>query len=264
VAHVALSAEIHDLSTDDYDCDEDIPERELGTTPALCNLGGWDEIAVFEGDEVGIDNRDHEQLGVLSGGLRWDTRDSQRNPYGGVRVGASFDAPLIQGGGKVGARFDLDASGTVAVPGIFHRGGDPDEENPPTDTLNLGAHVWMKAGTLPFTYLPNLGGSETLRGYQAGRWRDDAAWHAVLEHRVWVIPRGFALTPTIRVERIGFAPFVEAGTVGSDGIDIFQNDVKASYGVGLRILLERAAPFRLDFAWSDEGFNWSARFGYTF
>ena len=105
----------------------------------------------------------------MSGGLRWDTRDSQRNPYGGVEIGASFDAPLLQGGGKVGARFNLDASRALAVPGIFHRGADGDEENPPTDTLNLGVSMWMKAGKLPFTYLPVLGGSQTLRGYQAGR-----------------------------------------------------------------------------------------------
>ena len=44
----------------------------------------------------------------------------------------------------------------------------------------------------------------------------------------------------------------------------FQNAVKFSYGIGLRVLLERAAPFRVDFGWSKHGFNWSAGFGYTF
>lgn len=264
IGSISLTAEFHNLSTEELDCDEDIAQEQIGATPALCAAGGWDEVALFKGRTYGIDNRDHEQLGVLGAGIRWDTRDSQRNPYGGVEIGASFDAPLIQGGGAVGARFNLQASGALSVPGIFHSGAEGAEENPPTDTLNLGASLSAKAGTLPFTYHPTLGGSNTLRGYEAGRWRDDAAWHASLEHRVWVIPRGFALTPTIRVERIGFAPFIDVGTVGSDGIDIFQNDVKTSYGVGLRILLERAAPFRLDFAWSDEGFNWTARFGYTF
>ena len=62
----------------------------------------------------------------------------------------------------------------------------------------------------------------------------------------------------------GMVPFFEAGTVGDDGIDVFQNEVKFSYGVGLRVLLERAAPFRVDFGWSKHGFNWSAGFGYTF
>ena len=45
---------------------------------------------------------------------------------------------------------------------------------------------------------------------------------------------------------------------------MLQNEVKISYGIGLRVLLERAAPFRVDFGFSPEGFNWVARFGYTF
>ena len=56
--------------------------------------GGWDQTALFKGGQVGINNRDHEQLGFLSGGLRYDTRDSQRNPYRGLELGASFaDGP---------------------------------------------------------------------------------------------------------------------------------------------------------------------------
>jgi hypothetical protein len=255
VGLLGLRAEYHGLSTTDRGCVD-----VLGRDPD-CLVGGWDEVRSFKNF---IDNRRHERLGYLVAGLRWDTRDSQRNPYGGFEVGAHVDAPLVQRGGDVGARFTFDASTAVRVPGIFHRGGDESEEHPPTDTLNFGANMWLKAGNLPFTALPNLGGPYTLRGYEAGRFRDDAAWHAVVEHRIWVIPRGFEITPTIRVERIGVAPFVEAGTVGSDGIDIFQNEVKFSYGIGLRLLLERAAPFRLDFGFSEEGFNWSARFGYSF
>jgi hypothetical protein len=255
VGTLGVRAEYHDLSTDDFDCDE-----IFGDNSPSCP-GDWDQTFVFK---QFIDNPDHEQLGYLNAGLRWDTRDSQRNPYDGYEVSALVEAPLVQGGGDVGARFSFSASTALSVPGIFHSGGDAGEEHPPTDTINFGARMWLKAGDLPFTALPSLGGSETLRGYQAGRFRDDAAWHAVVEHRIWVIPRGFELTPTIRVERIGIAPFFDVGTVGSDGIDVFQNEVKFSYGLGFRVLLERAAPFRVDFAFSEEGFNWSARFGYTF
>ncbi len=254
IGRIGIRAEFHGLSTNDFDCEEFLPDLE-------CKGGSWDQSHLFK---TFIDNRDQEQLGFLLAALRWDTRDSQRNPYRGYELGARVEAPLVQGGGDVGARFELDASATFPVPGIFHHGGDAHEENPPTDTLNVGANLWLKAGGLPFTALPSLGGPETLRGYQAGRWRDDAAWHAVVEHRIWVIPRGFAVTPTIRVERIGVAPFFEMGTVGSDGIDVVQNNVKFSYGIGLRFLLERQAPFRVDFGFSKEGFNWAARFGYTF
>ena len=150
------------------------------------------------------------------------------------------------------------------MPGIFHRGGDADEENPPTDVLALGFLTKLSSGDLPFTARPTLGGTHTLRGYIDGRFRDDAAWHAAAEHRFWVIPRGFPLWRGVRVERLGLAPFFELGSVGANGWDLFEGDVKLSYGVGLRILLERGAPFRVDFGFSEEGLNVSARFGYTF
>lgn len=211
-----------------------------------------------------IESGDVEQVGFLIAGLRWDTRDSQRSPYSGFELGALVDAPLVQREGKLGAVFTLLGSAAFRLPPIFHDGGDNEEENPPTDTLNFGFTHRMKAGHLPFTALPTLGGSETLRAYQEGRFRDDASWHASVEHRVWVIPRGFAITPSIRVERVGLAPFFEAGSVGGNGIDVFENEVRFSYGVGLRLLLERAAPFRVDIGWSKDGVNWSAGFGYTF
>ncbi len=202
--------------------------------------------------------------GFLTGGLRWDTRDSQRNPYAGFQIGADIDAPLVQRDGKLGALFTLSTSAALVVPPVFHDGGDDEEENPPTDTLNFGFRHRMQAGHLPFTLYPALGGSRTLRAYPSGRFRDKASWHAGVEHRVWVVPRGFEITPEIRVERIGLAPFFEAGSVGANGIEVFGNPIKFSYGVGLRLLREPAAPFRVDFAWSKHGFNWSAGFGYTF
>jgi hypothetical protein len=256
VGTVGLRGEYHSLSTDDFDCDEVFSDPVSAGCP-----DAWDQTALFR---QFIDNDDHERIGYLVTGLRWDTRDSQRNPYRGFEVGLRMEAPLLQNGWDVGARFQLDASTAVAVPGIFHSGAEGDEENPPTDTLAFGASVWHSEGDMPFTGLPALGGPLTLRGYQAGRFRDKAAWHAGVEHRIWVIPRGFEITPTIRVERIGLAPFVEVGSVGESAWSAVGNDVKLSYGVGLRILLERAAPFRLDFGFSDEGVEWTARFGYTF
>ena len=79
-----------------------------------------------------------------------------------------------------------------------------------------------------------------------------------------MIPRGFPLTKSIRVERIGIAPFFELGSVAGSEWKLFKSRVRFSYGVGLRALLERSAPFRVDLGFSDEGYNISARFGYTF
>ena len=150
------------------------------------------------------------------------------------------------------------------VPPIFHDGGDSGEENPPTDTLAFGFQTRFKGGDLPFTALPALGGALSLRGFIDGRFRDDASWHAGVEHRIWVIPRGFPITRSIRVERVGFAPFFDVGSVGSSAFDLFQSEVKLSYGIGLRALLERSAPFRVDLGFSEDGLTVSARIGYSF
>jgi hypothetical protein len=251
----ALRAEFHSLRTD---CDELLSGADRR---ARCPGSDFDESAAFQRL---IGDNDHEQVGWLVAGIAWDTRDSTRNPYSGWHVDLSLEAGLLQDEGDVGVRYDFEAGKAFRVPGIFHDGGDTDEENPPTDTLVLGFETRLKSGSLPFTALPSLGGSFSLRGFIDGRFRDDASWHAGVEHRIWVIPRGFPITRSIRVERVGFAPFFEVGSVGSNGFDLFESEVKLSYGIGLRALLERAAPFRVDLGFSDEGYNISARFGYSF
>lgn len=211
-----------------------------------------------------FDNADPFEMGWLTGGISFDTRDSQVNPYGGFRVGADVEAALIQRGGDVGVRYTLSGSKIFAVPGIFHSGGTGDEENPPTDTLAIGGLVQMTSGDLPFFSQPTLGGSRTLRGFIEGRFRDDALWTAGIEHRFWVFTRGFKIWRHLRVERIGGAVFYEAGAVANDGISLFDSRVRHSYGVSIRATLERTAPFRVDFGFSQDGLNVTARFGLPF
>ncbi len=200
----------------------------------------------------------------LSAGLRYDTRDSQHQPHVGWQVGVVVDAPLWQSTGDTGAVATGYANLALPLPPLFHRGGDDREEHPPTDTLALGLMVQASAGNLPFYERPSLGGSETLRGYIANRFTDNSSWHAVAEYRFWVVPRGFALTDTIRVERIGMALFYEAGTV-ADGLDDLPSArVHTSYGAGLRFSLERTAMFRADVGFSKEDVNVTVGFGLPF
>ena len=128
-------------------------------------------------------------------------------------MGLVAESAPWQSDGSLGAV--LTAYGSVAfrVPPLFHSGGDTQEENPPTDTIALGFQVDTTVGDLPFYDLPSLGGGSTLRGYISNRFTDESAWHAVAEYRFWVIPRGFRITRTIRVERVGLALFGELGTV---------------------------------------------------
>jgi hemolysin activation/secretion protein len=124
--------------------------------------------------------------------------------------------------------------------------------------------VKASAGTLPFYERPSLGGADTLRGYIANRFTDDSSWHGVAEYRFWIIPRGFALTDTIRIERVGMALFYEAGTV-ADSVDrLPAAQVHMSYGVGLRVSLERTAVFRADVGFSREDVNVTVGFGLSF
>jgi Omp85 superfamily domain len=201
---------------------------------------------------------------TASAGLRYDTRDSQHQPYGGWRVGLGVDAPVWQSSGSPGAVYGLYASVSFRLPPLFHSGGDPNEENPPTDSLALGAFVQDSVGDLAFYDRPSLGGTHTLRGYIANRFTDNAAWHASAEYRFWVVPRGFAVTPTIRVERIGLALFGDVGTVADSLGDLPSARIHTSYGIGLRVSLERTALFRADFGFSGEGLNFILAFGLSF
>jgi len=203
-------------------------------------------------------------LGWVGGGLRWDTRDSQRNPYRGTAIGGAVDAALVQTDGEIGATYLIFADQVVPVWPIFHDGGTKDEENPPTDTLALHFESRLSSGDLPFFARPSLGGSEIQRGYIEGRWRDDAVWTAAAEYRFWLLARGFTVWRHIRVERLGAAVFYEVGGVGENASALFHESLIQSYGVSGRITVERAAIFRADFGFSSEGFNFSAGFGLSF
>jgi hypothetical protein len=201
---------------------------------------------------------------TLSAGLRWDTRDSQHNPYRGWRVGVGVDAPLYQSTGEVAAIFSGNASVAVPLPPLFHKGGDAGEENPPTDTLALGFEVNTTTGEVPYHRLPSLGGGQTLRGFIQNRFTDNSAWNASAEYRFWLIPRGIRFTDLLRIERIGLATFVEAGSVAGSLGDLADATVHTSYGVGFRMMLERAALFRVDLGFSKDGSNLSIGFGLSF
>lgn len=222
---------------------------------------------VDQGFYHGLFNRADDSLqGSLSGGVRWDTRDSQMNPYRGWSVGADVDAALLQDSWRVGALWGVGATKLFPLPPLLHSGGDPGEENPPTDVLALGFRGQTVTGELPFFAYPSLGGSESQRGFIAGRWRDRTSYDASLEYRFWILPRGFPIpfTRAIRVERVGAALFYEAGAVGHDPAQVVDSRVRSSYGVGLRFSLERAAPFRVDVGFSEDGVNVAARFGLSF
>ena len=209
---------------------------------------------------------DDHALGWLELELRYDTRDSQRLPYRGFAVGATIDSALLQTGWNLGSVFALYGTKILSLPPLLHEGGDSEEEHPPTDTLAFHLKTGTTAGDLPFYSLPTLGGSRTLRGFVTGRFRGRSVWHASAEYRFWVLTRGFPIpfTKALRVERVGLAFFADTGSVTDDWPDLFSSRVWASAGVGLRVTLERDAPFRVDVGFSAEGVEVTAGFGLSF
>jgi hypothetical protein len=210
-----------------------------------------------------FDQADSHDLLWLTANIAFDTRDSIHNPYAGWSIGLALDGAL-QTAGDVGGLVTVDGSKLFKLPPLFHGEGDAREENPPTDVMAVGAFVTSSFGELPFYALPSLGGARTLRGYIGGRFTGESAWHAAAEYRFWFVPRGFAVTETLRVERIGAAVFYELGAVSTEAEDTFASSVVDSYGVGLRISLERNALFRLDLGLSEEDTNFTAAFGLSF
>ena len=201
---------------------------------------------------------------ALSGLLRFDTRDSQHAPYKGGFFELRFDGVPLQSSNEAAIISTAEGSWVFKVPGIFHDGGDDTEEHPPTDVIAFNAFVQATEGNLPFWALPTLGGRNTLRGYIANRFTDKAAWHASGEYRFWFIPRGFGITNSIRIERVGAALFYDIGTVEDNLHDLWSAKVHDSYGVSLRVSLERTALFRVDLGFSDEGTNFVITYGLSF
>ena len=209
------------------------------------------------------DGDGHDSLWITTG-LSYDTRDSITNPYGGWLAQTVAETVPAETHGDGGGRYTVRGEWVTRLPGLFFHDDDRSEENPPTDTLAIGAFTQWVSGDLPFWALPSLGGPNTLRGYIAHRFTGRAAWHASAEYRFWPWPRGFAITDSIRLERIGLAPFYELGTVANDLGVLAHARVHDSFGLGLRIGLERTAIFRADLGFSREGHAFTIAYGLSF
>jgi len=197
-------------------------------------------------------------------GLSYDTRDSLHQPYRGFRLGVGSNTAVFQSDSRFGGIVGMDAAGFFPLPALLHEGGEPGEENPPTDVLAVGGFVTASHGELPFYSLPTLGGSRTLRGYIDNRFTGRAAAHGSLEYRFTVVPRGMTLTDRIRIERFNLGLFYDFGTVANGIEDLDDAKYLYSYGVGLRMSFSREASFRIDYGISDEGGNLIITFGNAF
>jgi outer membrane protein assembly factor BamA len=96
--------------------------------------------------------------------------------------------------------------------------------------------------TMPFFFMPTLGGNDTLRGFREYRFRGPHAILAQAEYR-WEIWSGF-----------DGAIFYDAGKVADHRSDLNFKDLESDYGIGFRFNTNNGVIFRVDTAFgSNDG-----------
>jgi outer membrane protein assembly factor BamA len=94
---------------------------------------------------------------------------------------------------------------------------------------------------VPFFLLPSIGGGKTLRGYQTGRYRDNASMMFTAEYR-WTAG-----------QFLDMALFVDAGRVAPHLTALTIQDLNRSYGLGVTLHSFETSLVRLDVARTTQG-----------
>jgi hypothetical protein len=97
--------------------------------------------------------------------------------------------------------------------------------------------------TMPFFFMPTLGGNDTLRGFREYRFRGPHAILAQAEYR-WEIWSGF-----------DGALFYDAGKVADVRSDLNFKDLESDYGIGFRFNTNNGVMFRVDAAFGSKDGN---------
>jgi len=155
--------------------------------------------------------------GVASGitlGMGYDSRNNVLNSSKGVFLNfKSTFYPKMLGSGFVFQTYVLDARKYLKL--FKNR----------EDVLAFHGYGLFNFGDIPFALMAKLGGEVIMRGYYKGRYRDNhlLAFQAEYRLHVW--------------KRIGVVGFAGFGDVAHNINKFNVNDIKYSYGMGLRIKL---------------------------
>lgn len=219
---------------------------------------GYEKSFVFEGDEPNrpdaIDlfpeiRLPQQEYWIPSATVTLDLRDAPGYPTRGVLVRADgalyrsideLDFDWTRYGGQVQVHLPLGS-----VWHILSLRGDLDVVDPEGDD------------DIPFQYLPSLASSKTLRGYRSWRWRDRAVAYGSAEYRyrLW---QEHTQNPD-RTALIEASVFLDAGTVAPEIGELDSGDIKTSYGVTLRMYVNRKSYGGLTLGFSEE----AVRFRFT-
>lgn len=187
-------------------------------------------------------------LSIFQTALIYDTRDFEPDPTNGFYFEAanelsypaigsqfSFNKLFIQG--RVYKKVPLGPRTVIA--GRLAAGNIFGEKAPFFEFQDQ----WSPDGSINA-----LGGKQSLRGYRTNRFLARSLWFANIEFRIKVAEVKFWK------QRFGFtlAPFFDAGTVRDRWQNLNLNNVKISYGGGLRIAWNQSTIISLDFGMSKE------------
>lgn len=171
--------------------------------------------------------------------------DSRDNYYAATK-GRRLSATVQYAGHGLGGDFDFVK---LSLEGRFYKG----LSNGHTLALRLkGGYLW---GDSSYNMLFNLGGSDTLRGYEDYQFKGEKMYSATLEYRIPIAKK---------IEGVLFTDVGNAWGIDAGKIPWYQdsNKVRTAYGVGLRIQTP-IGPVRLDYGRGEKGkfhFSFGAQF----
>ena len=115
----------------------------------------------------------------------------------------------------------------------------------PGTTLAIRAYGQFGDGDIPWSMLPSVGGSRSLRGYEQGRFRDRTVVMGIAEYRHQFLRRSKELSPHGLVLWVGY------GLLGEDINDLSGNGLP-NVGIGYRFELQERMNLRIDFGVGDD------------
>ncbi len=203
----------------------------LGIHPGLSTLHPSIETGFDETTAPGLTVQTpfrHGDVAVIA-----DTRDVRGNPTSGGLYSADLATYIdLDGTGHSFRQFQADA--TQYVP-IFHKNW----------VVVVRSRVAMSQtgadNEVPFYLMPTLGGRDSLRGYDDYRFRDRNSALLSAEYQ-W---------PVFRM--MDAALFVDAGTVAPKAGDLWREQPKHDYGLGIRVHSTTNSFARIDIARGPEG-----------
>ncbi|HVJ17280.1 MAG TPA: BamA/TamA family outer membrane protein [Polyangiaceae bacterium] len=164
--------------------------------------------------------------------IRYDSRDFPQNAYSGTFLQLTYLTYVSYFGNHLGYRIlDIDYRHYITVP---RRGS----------TLTWTLRWRRGLGEVPWAELSVLGSSTDLRGYRAGRYREQTVGYAIVEHR-YMFSKGENPDGSVKLSRHGVVGWVGAGVLG-EGL-IVPDGWLPNAGVGYRFEVQERLNARFDF-----------------